>query len=48
MEPKLCFIKESYFRKNSEFIKMLDVGKEDKQSHRTHLCVMVEKNLMFI
>ena len=26
MEPKLCYIRESYFKKNAGFIKMLDAG----------------------
>ena len=42
MEPKLCFIHESYFIKNNSFIKMLDAGNTDKQSKRSHLCVQVE------
>lgn len=44
MEPKLCFIKESYFKKNADFVKMLDSGNTSKQSKRTHLCVMIEVN----
>lgn len=24
MEPKLCFIKETYFKKNASFVKLLD------------------------
>lgn len=44
MEPKLCFIRESFFIKNSAFIKMLDTGNTDKQSKRTHLCLMIEQN----
>lgn len=44
MEPKLCFIRESYFIKNVSFIKMLDSGNTSKQSKRTHLCVLVELN----
>ena len=42
MEPKLCFIREAYFQKNSSYIKMLDTGNKSKQSKRTHLCVMIE------
>lgn len=42
MEPKLCFIKEIYFKKNATFVKMLDTGNTDKQSKRTHLCVMIK------
>ena len=42
MEPKLCFIREAYFQKNSSYIKMLDTGNTSKQSKRTHLCVMIE------
>lgn len=42
IEPQLCFIKESYFIKNSSFLKVLDTGNPKKQSHRTHLCVKVD------
>ena len=42
MEPKLCYIRESYFKRNAGFIKMLDAGNISKQSRRTHLCVMIE------
>ena len=38
----LCFVKEEYFRENSEFINMLDPGDYAKQSHRTHLCLEIE------
>lgn len=44
MEPRICFIKESYFKKNSTFVKMLDTANTDKQSKRTHLCIMIEQN----
>ena len=44
MEPKLCFIKESYFKENAAFVKMLDSGNTSKRSKRTHLCVMIEVN----
>ena len=44
MEPQLCFIRESYFKKNANFVKMLDSGNTSKQSKRTHLCVMIEVN----
>ncbi len=44
MEPKICFIKETYFKENVSFIKMLDTGNTDKQSKRTHICVMIEQN----
>ena len=44
MEPKLCFIKEEYFNKNESFVKMLDTGNADKQSKRTHLCILIELN----
>lgn len=40
----LCFIKESYFKKNSTFIKLLDPNKVEKQSQRTHLCVKIRMN----
>ena len=44
MEPQLCFIRESYFKKNADFVKMLDSGNTNKQSKRTHVCVMIEVN----
>ena len=44
MEPKLCFIKESYFRERLTFVKMLDVGNTEKQSRRSHLCILIENN----
>ena len=44
MEPQLCFIRESYFKKNESFVKMLDSGNTSKQSKRTHLCVLIEVN----
>lgn len=44
MEPTLCYIKESYFKKNAAFIKVLDSGDTSKQSKRTHLCVLIEIN----
>lgn len=44
MEPKLCFIRESYLKKNASFLKMLDSGNISKQSKRTHLCVLIELN----
>ena len=44
MEPKLCFIREAYFKKNSSYIKLLDAGDTSKQSKRTHLCLMLELN----
>lgn len=44
MEPRICLIKESYFKKNSTFVKMLDTANTDKQSKRTHLCIMIEQN----
>ena len=50
MEPLLCFIKKSYFKKNAVFIKMLDAGNTEKQSHRTHLCVevVISENKFYI
>ena len=42
MEPKLCYIKEEYFKNNANFVKMLDTGNTNKQSKRTHLCVLIE------
>lgn len=44
MNPQLCFIRESYFKKNATFIKMLDAGNSSKQSKRTHLCIMITLN----
>lgn len=42
MGPKLCFIREAYFKKNSTFVKLLDAGDTSKQSKRTHLCLQIE------
>lgn len=42
MEPLLCFIREEYFAKNKHFVKMLDPGNANKQSKRTHVCVLIE------
>ena len=44
MDIKLCFIKETYFKKNEHFVKLLDIGDTEKQSKRTHLCVKIEKD----
>ena len=44
MNPKFCFIKEDYFKKNNSYVKMLDVGNTKKQSQRSHLCIMIENN----
>ncbi len=44
MEPRLCFIKESYFVRHSGYIKMLDTGNTRKQSRRSHLCVLVRQD----
>lgn len=44
MNPKLCYIKTSYFENNSNFVKMLDPGLADKQSRRTHLCLVIQDN----
>ena len=44
MEPKLCFIRESYFKDNQHLVKILDSGNASKQSKRTHLCVLIEMN----
>ena len=44
MEPVLCYIRESYFKEHTHFVKMLDTGNARKQSHRTHLCVKIEKD----
>ena len=42
MEPKLCYIREDYFKERKHFVKMLDAGNTLKQSRRTHLCVEIE------
>ena len=44
MKPKLSFIREEYFKENETFVKMLDAGNADKQSKRTHLCILIELN----
>ncbi|MDE7314067.1 MAG: hypothetical protein K2N87_21000 [Eubacterium sp.] len=44
MEPAFCYIRESYFVKNRNFIKILDCGDTKKQSRRTHLCIRIEKD----
>jgi len=44
MEPVICFIRENYFKEHKNFVKMLDAGNTLKQSQRSHLCVMVEKD----
>ena len=41
---KLCFIRRSFFEIHSDYIKILDVGSPQKQSQRTHLCVVIEKD----
>jgi len=38
------FIKEQYFIDHAHFIKMLDGGNPEKQSHRMHLCVRIISN----
>lgn len=42
MEPKLCYIREDYFKERKHFVKMLDAGDTSKQSRCTHLCVEIE------
>lgn len=42
MEPKLCFIKETYFLEHRSFVKLLDTNNTDKQSKRTHLCILIQ------
>ena len=42
MEPKLCYIKEDYFKERKHFEKMLDAGNTLKQARRTHLCVEIK------
>lgn len=44
MEPTLCYIRESYFKNNPSFQKMLDTGDTAKQSRRTHLCLKIESS----
>ena len=41
---KLCFIRRSFFEIHSDYTKILDVGLPQKQSQRTHLCVVIEKD----
>lgn len=38
----LYYIRESYFKKNISFQKLLDTGNTAKQSRRTHLCLKLE------
>ncbi len=42
MTINLCFIRKEYFIQHSAFINMLDPGNASKQSHRTHLCLIIE------
>ena len=42
MDITLCFIKETFFKKNSNYKKLLDIGDTAKQAKRTHLCVKIE------
>lgn len=44
-EPKLFFIKEHYFVQHSNFQKMLDLKNYQKQSKRTHLCMLIDTNV---
>ena len=44
MSVRLCFIRQEYFETHNDFVKMLDVGNASKQSQRTHLCLVVERN----
>lgn len=44
MEVQYCFIKKSYYEKNSNFANMLDPQNADKQSKRTHVGVMIKIN----
>lgn len=43
-DVQCCFIKEKYFKEHKDFVNMLDPNNFDKQSKRTHLCVMVNIN----
>ena len=43
-DVQCCFIKEKYFKEHTDFVNMLDPNNFDKQSKRTHLCVMVNIN----
>ena len=40
----LCFIKRSYFIEHQHFRNMLDPCNFEKQSQRTHLCILVNIN----
>lgn len=44
VEPHCCFIKESYFKERIHYLNMLDPGNSDKQSKRTHICVLFAIN----
>ena len=44
IEPHCCLIKEEYFREKADFKNMLDPGNYDKQSKRTHICVLFKMN----
>ncbi len=44
MSIKFCYIKRNYYIDHKRYINMLDAGLEDKQSHRTHLCIQIEKD----
>lgn len=38
------FIKEQYFQEHSDFVNVPDSGNTNKQSKRTHLCVLLDIN----
>lgn len=42
MFENCCFVREEYFKDHLHFQKMLDPGKSEKQSKRTHVCVKIE------
>ena len=44
MSVSLCFVKRSYFEDHPDLVKILDVNDSYKQSRRTHLCLMIERN----
>lgn len=43
-EIQCCFITEEYFKEHKDFVNMLDPNNCDKQSKRTHLCVLISVN----
>lgn len=44
IEPHCCFVKEDYFKERIHFLNMLDPEDTNKQSKRTHICILFELN----